>query len=86
MMTICSNFGIEADDAEVGAEFGIKEEGVEPAVLVGETGIVVSVAEGTGGGATVVAGICVQAVNKTKRRTEKIDRIIDLRVLALGVL
>ncbi len=84
-MTICSNFGIEPDGTEVGAEFGIKEEGVAPAVLAGRIGVEVSVAEGTGG-ATVVAGICVQAVKKTKRRMEKIDRIIDLRVLALGVL
>ncbi len=86
MMAMCSNFGIEADDAEVGAEFGIKREGVELTVLAGGIGVEVIVAAGTDGGATVVAGICVQAVNKTKRRMEKIDRIIDLRVLALGVL
>ncbi len=86
MMAMCSNFGIEADDAEVGAEFGIKDEGVELTVLAGGTDVGIGVAEGMGAGATVVAGICVQAVNKIKRKMKKIDRIIDLRVPALGVL
>ena len=41
---------------------------------VGEWESSVDVAEGTGEGVTVGAGSCVQAANKTRRRTQKAER------------
>ncbi len=79
-MAMCSKFGILDDEPEVGTKLGAKE-GVRGAVFVAGAGTEVSVAEGLGPGATVVAGACVQAVNKIKIRREKIERFINLHVL-----
>ncbi len=65
MRTICSKFGTE----DWGAEVETTEEMGLAAPL-----------EGADAEATGVAGVCVQAANKTKIRSEKMDRFINLHV------